>query len=163
MNKYYAIGGIVALVLAFAGISSIHKPTQTILYGGTSPEIASPYLTVGGLTLYTAHTDNLTQATSTLCSLPAPAATTTLQQAGIRITSGTTTAVTVGIYLGGKNSTSTLLYSGTVGTSSTATLMTATSTVIDPTQYVTITAYGSGAYNQAFSMTGSCGALFVGI
>lgn len=70
----------------------VNTPAPT-LGAVSSQELPQPYLYVGGVGLVTAKSNTLIQASSTICSLKSPAATSTLISAGVNVRFATTTAV----------------------------------------------------------------------
>ena len=66
-----------------------------IVGGLSSPDISSPYFSVGGVYEWKAQTANLIQASTTLCAIQSPAATSTLGRAVIRLVNATTSAVII--------------------------------------------------------------------
>lgn len=101
MNKNILSGiGIVAiigllLIGAFKTQTVVVETPKQPLSGVSSPDIQSPYLTVGGVTHWYAHTEALTQATTTVCALQSPAATSTMTSANITFVVSSTTATTI--------------------------------------------------------------------
>lgn len=100
-NLVAGLGVILALVLGFVGATRqtsqvvIERPSEQ-LGALTGPDIASPYISVGGLQMYSADVA-MRAATTTLCAIQAPASTSTLRFAGFTITTGTSTAATIDI------------------------------------------------------------------
>lgn len=98
-EKLIITGLVIALGL---GVFGTVKQSQTVVVKSeTLGSVASPdstfkYIGVGGIRTYFA-SGNLTTATTTVCSLVSPAATSTLQSAGITLTTSSTTASTVRI------------------------------------------------------------------
>lgn len=92
--KNYIVGGIavVALVLAFLAYT---KPGQTIvqqLGSASSPSIVGGCMELNGITKCYS-TSGFSQASTTLCSIRTPGATSTLQYAGASITTASTSAL----------------------------------------------------------------------
>jgi len=85
-----------AKVVVPAPIVNVNVPQSTPAKLGalTGPDIFSPYLAVNGVTKFYA-SGTFTAATTTPCSLQAPASTSTLLFAGWQITVGTSTAATI--------------------------------------------------------------------
>ena len=83
--------GVVLLVLIFMPAKVINQ-VQT-LGAVSSPDIMSPYFSFGGVRQWAAHTDNLNHASTTICSMQSPAATSTLVFGSVKLTTGTTTAI----------------------------------------------------------------------
>lgn len=92
--------GIVALVGAvFGGLAYFSHSSVTPPFGAlTGPVIPYNFLTVGGATVYDAGVP-IRQATSTLCAIQSPPATSTVQAAQIRldVASSTATIVEIGV------------------------------------------------------------------
>lgn len=91
-NNLMWVGVGLAIILGVIGTfkhQTIVQPIQT-QFGGTSPDISSPYVDFGGVRHWYA-TASLNQASTTVCSLPAPLATSTLVFASVSITTSTTT------------------------------------------------------------------------
>lgn len=57
-----------------------------------SPDVISPYLTVGGVRHWFGRKDTLTQASSTACAIQSPAATSTLVHGSVRLTLASSSA-----------------------------------------------------------------------
>ena len=101
------------------------QPVETNRFGALSgPDIISQYLSVGGVRREYRQT-SMVAATTTLCAMQAPAATSTLVSTSFQITTGTSTAATID-----------------VGTSTTAFATT--------TNLVTAKSIGSGAQGYAY-------------
>lgn len=83
--------GVVLLTLTLMPQKVINSVSQ--VGAVSSPDIMSPYFSFGGVRQWAAHKDSLNQASTTICSLQSPAATSTLLFADVKITTGTTTAV----------------------------------------------------------------------
>lgn len=94
MKNYLVMAGIAVAVFA-VGMFFV-KPVQNgvnQLGAVSSPDINSPYFSFGGVRQWAGHTDTLNQASTTICSLQSPAATSTLRFADVKLTTGTTTAI----------------------------------------------------------------------
>lgn len=69
---------VVASFGFYIGKVTTHEPTKAIQAGSvSSPDVTSPYLSFGGVRSW-AYSPDFRTATSTLCSIQSPAATTTL-------------------------------------------------------------------------------------
>lgn len=80
-------------VVVPAPIVNVNVPKQETRLGSvSSPDIQSPYFSFGGVREWGARKDSLTQATTTVCALQAPAATSTLNFASIQFKVSSTTA-----------------------------------------------------------------------
>ena len=93
---------VASIIVVAIGFLVVH-PTNTTLVNnsaplvkGTSPEISSPYFIVNGVTEWYG-SENMAPATTTLCALISPNATSTLQYTSFQITTGTSTAATIDI------------------------------------------------------------------
>ncbi len=163
------LGGMavaLALILGFIGafrhIPSEVTPQVQTSFGGTSPDIASPYLNVGGIIEWYAHTDNLTQATTTICQLQSPAATSTLGYASLHIGISTSTATTFIFAKGATQYATTtnilMSNSGSIGSASEVNIVASSTMIFSPNQWFVISqaGNGAGAANNNFSETGSC-------
>lgn len=93
---------IAAAIVVVCSAFAVYHPHNTIVQqetppvrlGGTSPEFSSQYLMVNGVRQWYFSTPMKT-ASTTLCSIPYPAGTTTLEYATWVITSGTSTSATI--------------------------------------------------------------------
>lgn len=114
-NTLSVIGIVVALLagtlalIAFSGQESISERVATIenffvspeemdeeaLGAVSSPDIPSPYFSFGGVRQWAARDNDLTQATTTVCAIQSPAATSTLDHADLSLVVSSTTASTV--------------------------------------------------------------------
>lgn len=100
MNKLL-ITVVSVLVVVTAGVTyfftghteSTDVPVQVA--GLSGPDIPSPYFSYGGVRFWGGRNSNLTQATTTVCAIQSPAATSTLVYGGIRLDVSSTTASTV--------------------------------------------------------------------
>ena len=82
-----------AKVTVPAPIVNVTVPKQDVKLGSVaSPDIQSPYFSFGGVREWGIRTDSLTQATTTVCALRAPASTSTLNFASIQFKVSSTTA-----------------------------------------------------------------------
>lgn len=103
-TKYIGAGLIALLILGIIwAINNRPGPTtvittpdgQTHVVGAVaSPDIPSPYLTFGGVTRW-AGGESLIQATSTVCAIQAPAATSSLVMATVNFSVASTAATTI--------------------------------------------------------------------
>lgn len=164
MNKNILI--ISVAILAVVGIlgfslGRMTAPTQTKIaqqFGATSPDIASPYMSVGGIRDWYAHTEALTQATTTVCALQSPSATSTLTRADITFVVSSTTASTITIAKASSAFATTTLLGTTAivangyGTAIASTTQDSTS-IFSPNQWVVV---GMAGGQGNFSPTGIC-------
>lgn len=134
----------------------------------TGPDIPSPYLQWGGVTSYQTGT-TFSQASTTVCSMQAPAATSTLVYASAAITTATTTAT---IWEFGKSNqfdaTTTLVSQvasvasgalATINASTTATATLAQNIVFGPGQYLNVKFGGTQGITN--SLVGTCKARWI--
>lgn len=95
MKNYLVMAGIglvaALVVVMFVPRQVVNQVSQ--LGAVSSPNINSPYFSFGGVRYWGAHTESLNQATTTVCALQSPAATSTLQYGGLTITYATSSAV----------------------------------------------------------------------
>lgn len=128
-----------------------------------SPEIPSPYIRWGSVATYRGATDMQT-ATTTLCAIQGPAATSTLTFAGWKITAGTSTAATIDIGIGRTAyATSTTLVTATSVASGANgegvwSDVTGTTGVMRPGDYLIVKTAGAGL--GGYTYTGTCVAEF---
>lgn len=175
-EKLLVVGVVVALVLGGYAVSK--KPVVVTKDGVqvgavSSPDIGS-YAVIGGSVLRGGATKSLTQATTTVCAIQSPAATSTLLAGSIKFSVSSTTASTITI---GKATTpfatTTLLRTESVGANAQATIPFASSTSVAsaaawaleqtnltfaPNTYVVV---GMAGGTGTFSPTGECRALFI--
>ena len=89
------ISAFVALSLVMS-VLALNKPVPAPVVGAVSgPILMSNYFGFGGLTMWGAQTSSLKQATTTVCALQSPAATSTLMYGSIKLNVSSTTASTV--------------------------------------------------------------------
>lgn len=85
-----------AKVVVPAPIVNVNVPKQDVKFGSvSSPDINSPYFSVGGLAIWAQRTTSLIQASTTVCSIQSPAATSSLLFAGIEFDVASTSATYV--------------------------------------------------------------------
>lgn len=84
----------IASAVSLAIALSIGMLSPKVIGSVSSPDIQSPYFSVGGLQQWKASV-SLTTATTTVCAIQSPAATSTLESAGVLFTTGSTTASTI--------------------------------------------------------------------
>jgi hypothetical protein len=111
-TKNILIGGVVVVLLVLGLIFPRSGGTviERVVGSVVGPDITSPYLSINGLEEWN-YSVKLSQASTTLCSIVSPSATSTLIFGSVDITTGTTTVMTVEIGKGVANSeaTTTLL------------------------------------------------------
>src|SRR3990167_1048450 len=72
------------------------RDTAAPIFGAiASPDIQSPYLNIGGVRKWYARSDSFIQASTTLCSIESPRATSTLTHASIWVNVGSSSAPTL--------------------------------------------------------------------
>jgi len=97
MKNYFVMAGI-SLAVFLVGIVFV-RPVQQVVekvvnVGAISSyDFVSPYFSVGGVRTWGANTTSLTAASTTICSLVSPAATSTLVSASVHLKTSTTTAM----------------------------------------------------------------------
>lgn len=97
MKNYLVMAGI-GLVMALGVVMLVPRSVvnQVSQLGAvSSPDINSPYFSFGGVRQWAGRTDSLTQATTTICAIQSPAATSTLAYGTIKLTVSSTTASTI--------------------------------------------------------------------
>lgn len=168
MNKLITgavVSGVIALVVSFAVVYVAKPaPVQQPLGALAGPDIPSPYLRWGDVLVYQAHR-SMVAATTTLCALQSPAATSTLAWAGWSITTGTSTAATIDIGSGATAYATTTNYVSATSVSSGAQgaaswgQPTGTTGILAPNTYVLVKTAGAGL--GGYTYAGTCGATFV--
>ncbi len=168
MNKILSIIGATAvLALVVAGIA-ISKPAQvvekTIQAGAVaSPDIMSPYFSFGGLKHWAVRTDSLSSATTTVCALQSPAATSTLAWAAVLFSVSSTTASTVTLATSTSAfATTTLLTSTSIAANAQGYInfQGSSANVLAPNTWVVV---GMAGGTGTFSPTGTCQAEFMAL
>lgn len=161
------IGGVAVLALVIAGVA-VSKPAQvvekTIQAGAVaSPDIMSPYFSFGGLKHWAGRTDSLTQATTTVCAIQSPAATSTLAWAGVLFKVSSTTASTVTLATSTTAfATTTLLTSTTIAANAQGYInfQGSSANVLAPNTWVVV---GMAGGTGTFSPSGTCQAEFMAL
>jgi len=160
--------GLAGLIILLLGVFlPVGKTGQTVIERVTDNNVRalnSPFLSIGAVSLFSAGSEVFTQGTSSiLCSLQAPASTSTLVKAGFKVTTPTTSVTYLSI--------SRSATQGTVGTgvallASTTVpanglfgyaVASSTSQVFAPNVYLNFAQTNGGVLNQ----TGSCEALWL--
>lgn len=171
-NKKIGIASFLIAVVAILGFSflktapTVTTPVVETAQGAlSSPDIQSPYISWGNVRQFAYRTENLQQATSTVCTIQSPAATSTLNLgSGIQFTTGSTSASTVVVTKGATPyATTTLLFAGLLSASSGGNVIATTSTnnfVFAPNTYFNVGMLGG---TGVFSPTGACQASFTAI
>lgn len=147
---------IVAIVLAGLALA---KPVPVVTDNAgalSSPDLPFRYLSVGGVTRYMAKTSSLTQASTVVCALQSPAATSTLVSGQIRFSVSSTTASTVTLARS-SSSTATTTSLGSITIPANAQGIAVASTtgnhIFSPSTYFTV---GMAGGIGTFSPTGVC-------
>lgn len=193
MIKQSAISGVVSAIVAvaivlvyggsvnFAGVThlsglSIGDDGLEITDGGTvalgtgvvtvGSSGTSASTTIGGFTV-TSVSKDFTTATTTVCAIQSPNATSSLEGGGVRMTVSSTTASIVTIAKAATAfATTTLINSASVGANAQATLLAASTTlssleqtnrIFAPSTWLVVGMQGG---TGTFSPTGSCSAIF---
>ncbi len=163
-NILVTFGIVLALILSGVALSQ-SKVVQNITAGSvSSPDISSPYFSYGDVRHWAGKTSSLNQATTTVCAIQSPSATSTLEFASVRFSVSSTTASTVTIAKATTPyATTTLLVAGALAANAQGTLV-ASSTpsggasvdgtyVFSPNTYVVV---GMAGGVGTFSPTGVC-------
>ena len=91
MNK--TLGAVLVVVIVIATIGAYMFPkVQQPLGALSSPDIQSSYLSVNGVSRWY-ESRSLNQASTTICAMKSPTATSTLVSGSVKLTTGTTTAI----------------------------------------------------------------------
>jgi len=157
----HAIAGILIALASFFGGMQL-APSHAVVGSATGPDMPFKYLNVGGV-VHNYESASLGSATSTVCSLQSPPATSTLLFAGIDITGYTSTTTTGFISIAATRTASTTVISqGPVTKNGTSYIVAAslstTTSQISPSQYINFTMYTDGSVN---SPSGDCSAEFI--
>lgn len=156
------IAAIVALVVSLGAIIGFW-PDAPVNFAGTT---GFSGLRIGDIEYQHSRDDTLSQATTTICALQAPAATSTLEAASLSLTIGTTTASTITFAKAATAfATTTQLYTYNVSAGAQAAIsLPATTTqanmdkyVFAPNTYFVVGMQGSAG---TFSPTGVCSAVW---
>jgi hypothetical protein len=153
------LGGIAAAIIAVLFIL-LSGQTEHTAVGG----VASPDFNIGGMHFFSARTGSLNQATtSVLCALQSPAATSTLMEASVELSTGTSTVTslfmakgTAPAVTGATTLASTSVASGALKTLELNGTTTVGAYVFSPNTYFQVVQLGGGVLNQ----TGVCQALW---
>lgn len=173
-TKNIFVSGIAVLALVLSVFAFSRPGTEVVrvtdapsVGSVSSPDISSPYFSYGGVVHWGSRTTNLGVATTTVCALRAPSATSTLQlgASGIKLTTSSTTASTLRLSKSNVpyDVSSTFLFGANVGANAQATIVATTSAdtfTFAPNQY--LIAQMSGG-TGTFSPSGSCQATWVQI
>lgn len=158
-------------MIAIISVNSLRTVPQVISqdgkisYGGTSPEVSSPYFSINGITQWYWSGAPKT-STTTVCAIQSPTSTSTLVTGSIRLTVSSTTASTVTLAKASTAyATTTSLGSASVSANAQATVVSlktaaggdGLSETFGPSQWFVVGMAG-GIGN--FSPTGRCTAVF---
>lgn len=169
MKDLLIIAGIAIVFAAGTTYVVTHlSPTVVSLGSNATPDIQSPYYTVGGDRVWKARSDSPVQATTTPCAFQSPAATSTLVSASVLLTVSSTTASIVTIakaanafatttligsqYSIGANAMATIVASTTISSGATSDTLT-----FAPSQWLV---FGIQGNIGTFSVSGRCRAVF---
>lgn len=159
--------GVVLLVLAFVPRSIINQ-VNPVVGSVSSPDIQSPYFSFGGVRQWAGKSDSLIQATTTVCAIQAPAASSTLMLASLHLSVSSTTASTITIAKSATPYATTTIFGSQMAVAANA-----TATIIASTTPVAaaggVTQFNGGEYVVfgmqggigSFSPSGTCQAVFV--
>lgn len=174
MNKIIT-NSLIALSFVLSILAITKEPAQIVVPEGqpgivgavSGPDISSPYFSYGGVRHWGAETNTLTQGTTTVCAIQAPASTSTLTFASIQLSVSSSTQSRVVIAKATTPyATTTVLGSAVFAANSQGTLI-ATSTPVDglnedktfaPNTWLVVGMQGGIG---TFSPTGTCLATWV--
>lgn len=171
MIKKFLVGVVITVALILGAVGAFKHQVPSVKVGGTSPDFSSQFIDWGGIFHWSLSTTNLIQASSTVCEIQSPNATTTLSQFAIRFVLASTSATSVTETYGAtQNSTTNALGSAyAVAASAQATVVASSTTaslgdklIIAPNQWLSaiITTSGSNVGNAPI---GTCQTEFVQI
>lgn len=147
---------------------TITQPSSPVLGAVSSPDIMSPYFSYGGVRHWGAQLTSLNAATTTVCTLQSPPATSTLMHAGIKFDVSSTTASIVDIAKSSNTGATTTKIGTTynIAANVQATIVASTTgsvagdaTLFSPNQFLVINMKGGA--NSVFSPTGTCNANWI--
>ncbi len=161
------VAAVVTVLVAVPFLPTATKVVQQTFGSTASPDIQSPYYSVGGMRAWRQRSDSLVQATTTVCAIQSPPATSTLMFASLKLSVSSTTASTVTVAKAATAfATSTLMGTASVSANAQATVVVSTTTpvltstiVVDPiitfapSQYLV---FGMAGGTGNFSPTGDC-------
>lgn len=158
-----SIVAVLGAVAVFLGASNVSVAPVTPAFGALSgPDITSPYLSVNGVTTwYTKRA--LSTATTTVCAIKAPAATSSLQAASVLFRVSSTTASSVVLAKATTAFATTTKIGNTIAIAANAqssivsTTTSASGTVFAPNEWLVV---GMSGGTGTFSPVGSCQAEF---
>lgn len=159
--KNGVIGALVGLTVLIGGLY-LNQPTPAPVSNQpvgavSSPDINSPYISFGGERQWAQRTDNLNQASTTICAIQMPPDKSALDKFIVNLTTSSTTAALITI------STSTTPYATTTplwtdttianGAKTVVFFSTTTTAIMRPNDYIVV---GMSGGTGTFSPTGSC-------
>lgn len=176
MENYLKLAGAVVVAVLLSAV--FIKPVQQVIkqvvpnVGAlSSPDISSPYISWGGVRQY-AGSMSLNQATTTLCAIQSPAATSSLAYASFRMTLATTTASVLTFARATTAFATTTIIGNqiTIASGAQATVIASTTaatidnngaSIFPPSTYLVVGLQGGQGASQTFSQTGSCQVVWV--
>lgn len=163
-DKLIVFGIILAIILAvtlsFVAVSKNSTTTKEITAGAVSGPDLGSYAKIGGVVLRGSYTNQLNQATTTVCAIQSPVATSTLVMGSVQLSVSSTTASTVTIARATTPfATTTSLGSSVIGANAQGYLVASTTGnhIFPPSTYLVV---GMAGGVGTFSPTGECSALF---
>lgn len=164
--KNTIIGIAVLAVIGALALAFMPKADVATVGALGSPAIMSPWYSVGGVTEWKTMAA-LNTATTTVCAIQAPAATSTLVGGGVNFTVSSTTATVVTLAKATTAfATTTLINSAAISANATAAILAASSTIsaLEQTNRTfapnTYLVFGMQGGTGTFSPTGHCSAVF---
>jgi hypothetical protein len=161
--KTIAIATVVGII-SVAGGYMLNKPTveqpRSPVGAVSSPDIMSPYFSVGGTRFWSASTNSMTQATTTVCALQSPAATSTLVSGSAQFDVSSTTAslITFARSVGSATTTSLGTFNLSANAKGYGVASSTSNSTFAPNTYFVVGMQGNSG---TFSPTGSCRALWM--
>lgn len=162
MNKFLVGGVVVALILGglafFKNVPTVVNENGEKVVVGAQPISPFNYSCVGGVCRFTAFKSTLTQATSTICALQSPAATSTLVSGAVHVDINTTASTAVIGKATTAFATTTKLAQAAIAAGTELNLVASTSpitngaNVFSPNTWMVVSLEGSGAV----SLDGNC-------
>lgn len=150
------------VVVLFAGGETTREIVREVSNGNlgavSSPDISSPYFSFGGVRHWAGRTAALNSASTTICAIQSPAATSSLRFASVNLEVSSTTATVLTLARSASPSASTtLIESQSIAAGSKATLTVGSSTQFAPNSYINASLKGGSG---TFSPTGVCTAVW---
>lgn len=165
-NKLLTIGVVIALALSAIGfVGKSGSVIEQKVAGLSSPDISSPYFSFGDIRQWASRDTDLTQASTTICALQSPAATSTLLLGSIKLSvSSTSDSILTLAKAATAYATTTSLGTSAVGANAQITVLASTTptagqaTVFGPNQWFVVGMQGGAG---TFSPTGVCEAVWI--